>query len=208
MAPVDYEGFTLPRLRGGYLCVDFVNTVDPRYGDERTEYLISYEALVRWGQYTEVLTKAQADRLIVLGKQSSDDAAEVLRRALVLRQALDDIFAAIAEEESPADDALAVLNLEFSCAMSHLQVQKQGTAFTWEWNEEALVTVLWAVARSAADLLIGPELDRLRVCSNDECGWMFLDLSKNHSRRWCSMDSCGNVVKQRRHQHKVQVEGE
>lgn len=69
-------------------------------------------------------------------------------------------------------------------------------------------TVLWAVARSAAELLVAPELDRLRICRNYDCRWMFLDMSKNRSRRWCSMDSCGNVVKQRRHQHKIRIEAE
>lgn len=208
MAPVDFEGFTLPRLRAGSLCLDFVNTVDPRYGDEREDYLTSYEALVRWGHYTNVLNKAQADGLIDRGRQVSEAAVGVLARALVLREALDALFEAIAEGVSPADDALAVLNPEFSRAMSHLQVQKQGTDFKWEWNEEALDTVLWAVARSAAELLVAPELDRLRICRNDDCRWMFLDMSKNRSRRWCSMDSCGNVVKQRRHQHKIRIEAE
>jgi predicted RNA-binding Zn ribbon-like protein len=58
-----------------------------------------------------------------------------------------------------------------------------------------LAPVLW----SAGDLIVSPERGRLRHCLNDQCGWLFMDDSKNGSRRWCSMQSCGNRAKAHRH---------
>jgi predicted RNA-binding Zn ribbon-like protein len=58
-----------------------------------------------------------------------------------------------------------------------------------------LAPTLW----SAADLLVGAQLHRVRQCANPECGWLFLDNSKSGNRRWCSMSACGNCAKAHRH---------
>ena len=70
----------------------------------------------------------------------------------------------------------------------------------WEWRGAAarLESPLWPVARAAAALLTSPELARLRQCGGDDCGWLFLDGSRNHSRQWCTMEDCGNLSKVRR----------
>jgi predicted RNA-binding Zn ribbon-like protein len=57
----------------------------------------------------------------------------------------------------------------------------------------------WPVAASAGDLFSGPGADHLGVCDNPGCGWLYLDTTRNHSRRWCSMELCGNAAKSRRH---------
>ena len=79
-------------------------------------------------------------------------------------------------------------------------VPKEGS-FAWDWlnKEQALDRMLWVVARSAADLLVSGELDTVRVCAGEDCNWLFLDTSKNRSRRWCDMKSCGNRAKVRKH---------
>ena len=203
------EGMSLPQLLGGRLCLDFANTVGSHLSPEPYEYLTSYEVLARWGQHTEVLTSEEATHLINVAAQSPAVADAVLKRAIVLREAIFVIFGAVAEQQTIDDDALAILNAEFVNAMAHIRVEKADGAFQWGWQEtdDALDCVLWVVARSAAELLIAPELDRVRMCpSPDGCGWLFLDTSKNRSRRWCSMDDCGNVAKQRRHQRKARAE--
>ena len=76
-----------------------------------------------------------------------------------------------------------------------------GQCYTWEWAkyDQDLDRPLWPVARTAADLLTSGRLDRVRECPGaDGCGWLFYDTSKNGSRRWCSMEGCGNVAKARR----------
>jgi predicted RNA-binding Zn ribbon-like protein len=75
-----------------------------------------------------------------------------------------------------------------------------GFAWTWPDEEELdLARLLWPVARSAAELLTSPDRQLVRECLGDNCGWLFLDTSKNHRRTWCSMQGCGNRAKARRH---------
>jgi predicted RNA-binding Zn ribbon-like protein len=73
--------------------------------------------------------------------------------------------------------------------------------FDWLWTDvdEHLTSILWPVARAATTLLTSPDLARVRECAGDPCGWLFLDVSKNGSRRWCDMADCGNRAKARRY---------
>ena len=69
-------------------------------------------------------------------------------------------------------------------------------AFGWEFDAEAdLARPAWSIARSAVEILTGELYDLVRECAADDCAWLFIDTSRNHSRRWCSMSSCGNRAK-------------
>jgi predicted RNA-binding Zn ribbon-like protein len=128
------------------------------------------------------------------------DAANALERARQLRPALFDIFSALADDRAPAAADLQELNAELSLSMTHACVEPTEQGFSWGWSGDGLDQVLWPIVRSAADLLTS-ETQRLlvRECGADDCAWLFLDTSKNHSRQWCSMQSCGNREKARRH---------
>jgi predicted RNA-binding Zn ribbon-like protein len=71
-----------------------------------------------------------------------------------------------------------------------------------EWRFEPMTSSLSAmlrpIARAAADLLTSSDLALVRTCASPTCQWFFLDTSKNHHRRWCSMKQCGNRAKVRR----------
>jgi predicted RNA-binding Zn ribbon-like protein len=77
-----------------------------------------------------------------------------------------------------------------------------GLVSAWGGASDDLARVLWPVARAAFDLLTGAEAGRLRECAGRDCHWLFLDRSKNGSRRWCAMANCGNAAKARRHRAK------
>ena len=82
--------------------------------------------------------------------------------------------------------------------MSHLQLAIYPQGFQWEWTEveNTFDRVAWAVARSAGELMTSDRLVRVRECADDRgCGYLFIDTSRNHSRRWCSMETCGNRAK-------------
>ena len=93
------------------------------------------------------------------------------------------------------------LNRAVSRILAQTRIVPAANGFTWAWNEseEALDQVLWPVVRSTIDLLTSADLGRVRECASEHCGWLFLDSSKNRSRRWCSMEACGNRTKARRH---------
>lgn len=195
-------------LSANCLCLNFVNTLENRLREDIQEYLNNYADLVAWSRQAELVTDTGAERLLVEARRNSEEARAVLLRARDLREVLYRIFLAIAEGTHPAEADLYTLNAALARVMIHACVVPQDGGFAWDWqgDEGELDRLLWPVIRSAADLLTGPELDDLRVCAAEDCGWLFLDISKNHTRRWCSMKSCGNRAKARRHYNKEKTQ--
>ena len=189
------------KLLGGRLSLDFVNTADWHASDRPVEFLTSYSDLVAWSQHVGILTDHQAQRLLKKAARRPGDASTVLERAIALREAIYRIFSAISRGRPPQAADLATFNVELSEALAQSRIVSTTEGFTWDWAdaEEALDWMLWPVAHDAAGLLTSEELDRVGQCADDRCGWLFLDTSRNRSRRWCSMEDCGNRAKARRH---------
>jgi predicted RNA-binding Zn ribbon-like protein len=188
------------RLLGGWLCLDFVNSIENRAGMPE-DFLTSYPDLVRWGVHAGLVTDATAARLIALAAADEPAARAALHRALTLRAALHRLFLAIATGQRPDPADLEHLRRAYADAMSGATLVPTGERFAWEWrpDEQRLDHVLWPVARSAVELLMTGNLRRIKLCENPYgCGWLFYDGSKNGSRRWCSMEGCGSQVKMRR----------
>jgi predicted RNA-binding Zn ribbon-like protein len=183
------------------LCLDFANTADWHASDHPEESLNSYADVVAWARGAGLVSEVEAERLRAGASVSSMKAEEVLRRAVELRDAIYEVFAAVAHHRPVARRDVDVLNQALSQALAHQRLRLTDGGFTWEWmgGGEALDWILWPVAVSAAALLTSPLLSRVGQCSDDRgCGWLFLDTSRNHSRRWCDMKDCGNRAKLRR----------
>ncbi len=189
-------------LSGGRLCLDFANTLGGHRPDAPREYLGTYADLIAWGRQAGALSEEQARLLLARAERRSADASATLARARALREAIYQLFAAVAAG-APADPAdLDTLQAELSTALARARLVPGEGAFAWDWvgEEGALDRMLWPVARSAADLLTsGGELTTVRECGSRTCSWLFLDTSKNHSRQWCDMRVCGNREKARRY---------
>jgi predicted RNA-binding Zn ribbon-like protein len=190
-------------LSGGRLCLDFANTVGGNRVTERVEWLNSYPDLVSWGRQTGIVSPQRARRLIEQSASHPKKAALVLERALELREAIYRIWGAEIRREHPAEEDLALLNSTLAEALNHQRILRQGDRFILTWaDEDALESVLWPVVKSAADLLTCDEGQRVNLCeafATTQCCWLFIDETKNRSRRWCSMADCGNRAKARRH---------
>lgn len=190
----------------GQLSLDLVNTVDWRTSEQPQELLNSYSDLMRWARHTGILAESEARRLLRLAERRPAEAQATLDEAKDLREAFFRVFAALAAEGQPAKADLALLNARLSAALAHLQLAPSGAGFTWRWAnaEDRLDAMLWAVVRAAGELLVNHEaLEQLRQCPGEGCGWLFLDTSRNRSRRWCMMGICGNRAKARRHYEQV-----
>ena len=198
---IEIQAPNFDELSGNWLCLDFTHTLDDRHSDHPKEILKSYGDLVSWGQYAQLLTDDEAQRLVAEAARRPAEASATLQRIITLREAIYRIFLAIVEDAAPAEADLITLNAVLSEAMSHACIMPKAGGFVWEWadEEKALDRMLWQVARSAADLLTSEQLGDVRACADEDCKWLFLDTSKNHSRRWCDMKSCGNRAKARRH---------
>ena len=188
---------------GGEPCLDFTNTVG---GDRRTtptEHLHSYADLVSWARQGGVTSPAQARALLLRAEREPAAAAETLASAIVLREALFRAFVAIAEGKRPATGDLDPLNRALTEALSHRRIVQSGRGYALGWDDsDDLGRMLWPVAQSAADLLTDEHRSRVKLCGlweEDGCSWLFVDSSRNGSRRWCTMEDCGNKAKARRH---------
>jgi predicted RNA-binding Zn ribbon-like protein len=186
---------------GGNLSLDFANTVDNRGTDEPRELLADYADLVRWAQQAQVIRDRDANRLYALAKETPGHAQTAWRSAVQLRESVYSIFAAVAGRRNPSGNALTVLSHAVQEAGAHARLQQVQRNFRWEWisPDAHLESVLWPVARSAAELLTSDELSQVRVCASRTCAWLFVDHTKNHRRRWCDMRTCGNRDKARRY---------
>lgn len=189
------------KLLGGRLCLDFANTADWHASDHPVEFLTSYSELVLWSKHAGILTEKQAERLPKDASHCSKDASAVLKRAIALREAIYRILSTISHGNMPQKDDLATFNTELSKAMARSQIIVEADEFGWNWtgSEDEIDQMLWPVVHDAARLLTSKERYRVRKCMDDRCGWLFLDTSRNRSRRWCSMKDCGNRAKARRH---------
>ncbi len=185
---------------GNRLCLDFSNTVHDRLNSPR-ELLNSYNDLLTWSLEAHILTRQETEVLSEKARQDPQAAVDVLARAVAVREAIYAIFSARAHGVMPARNDLDRLNTELVQANIQMYLVPEQDGFVWDWSdrEQALDAMLWPVVRSAVDVLTSSELQDVRVCAADNCGWLFLDTSKNHSRRWCDMKSCGNRAKARKH---------
>ena len=187
-------------LTGGALCLDFANTLDERPTMSPRELLPDYRHLVDWSRQAGALTASACRRLLTEAAAEPPQARAVVRRARALREIIFEVFAARAREVPVPQEALHRLNLELRASFAHIGVARVGARFCWDWDGgPAPDRMLWPVARSAAELLTSEQLDRVRVCAAADCDWLFLDRSKNRSRRWCDMRVCGNRSKVRQY---------
>lgn len=196
-------------LNEGWLCLDFANTASWHASSVPVEKLTSYPVLVEWARGEGVVSPEEAQGLLLEATRHPQKAKAALERAIALREALYRIFSALAQDRPTPPEDLAFLNRVLAETLGGLAVVGGAAGFGWGWRADprSLDWFLGPIARSAAELLTTPVRERVGQCADDRgCGWLFLDLTKNRSRRWCSMESCGNRVKvmqhyQRKHRH-------
>ena len=189
-------------LSGGRLCLDFANT--RRYKDPPREDIPTFADFMAWSEAAAALSPAQARELASEGSAHAEEAAAVMQRMQALRLAIYRTFSAVAADQEPPGEALVVLGRAAAEASVHQRLVFHDGRVHLEVPPEsrALDRVLWAIARDAVDLLLSDFRSSVRECDLETCAWLFLDRSRNQSRRWCDMKVCGNRSKARRHQAK------
>jgi predicted RNA-binding Zn ribbon-like protein len=197
-------------LNAGRLCLDFTNTVQTRPLSEKVDLINSYADLLSWAHQATILTPGEADGLAETARQQPRAAADALAQALSLREALYGIFSARAAGLPAPTPDLHTVNKAIGKAMTRAGLSPSASGgFEWGWPEAPIGVdrVGWWVARSAAELLTSADLAGVRECAGYDCGRLFVDGTKNRSRRWCAMASCGNRAKGRRHYERRRTAG-
>jgi len=181
-------------LIAGHPALDLINTLDWRFGNHGPKDLLS--------TYDDLLRFARESKLLDVRPQAPERTrARALRRAIELREALADIFYARLDSHPAPARARATLERHFEAARRAQAIDwTRSPRLAWKWRagSKSAELPVWALALSASELMTSDAVDRIRACDSPECRWLFLDTSKNHTRRWCDMKVCGNRVKARR----------
>jgi predicted RNA-binding Zn ribbon-like protein len=183
---------------GGDLAIDFHNTVSWRRNGLVEERLGSYADLMAWGRGAGLIARPETH--LVRARRRPTEATRALRGLLGLRAALHAIFTAIADGHAPEPRDFHVLNRMLSGALGRLAVGKWPKGFDWTWTDtNRLDSLCGPIAWSAARLLTSDDVGHVGRCANENCGWLFVDRSRRHNRRWCEMSECGSRAKARRY---------
>jgi predicted RNA-binding Zn ribbon-like protein len=185
---------------GDHLCLDFTNTLNDRLLEKPNEQLNTYTDLLSWCVQAHLITPEQAAQLQAMAQQSPQEAERVFAQAIELRELIYRIFLAIANTSVPAEIDLKLLGLKFAEVMAKGDLIFTEQHYVWYWPiaNGRLDGLFGYIVSAAIELLTAKEVSLVRICAADDCGWLFLDNTKNHSRRWCSMKSCGNRAKVRK----------
>ena len=183
---------------GGNIALDFANTQSgPPGGEPDVESLSRYEDLVAWALRAGVVGQADARDLVRHARRHARDAEAAFERGTALRDRIFRIFTSIAVDAAPPAEALARLRDDEAEALAHADLAVGPGGFAWTWSRPGdLDGLRWPIIHAAATLLTGGPLDRVKACGG--CRYLFLDETKNGSRRWCSMAECGTRAKMRR----------
>lgn len=190
---------------GGDPSLDLVNTIDWLDEGTENERLTSYAGLTRWAEGAGVVSRREAQQLRQRGLAHKDEADAVLAHARSLRLLLKRLFHGI-DHGAVSDSVWREFDTRLAEALSQLTLaavapgERHPAVTVWQWREadRRLEWLLWPVIWSAARLLTSREAHRVRVCDGPGCGWVFVDRSRNHLRRWCQMETCGTAAKTRR----------
>ena len=201
---LDY-GMTEPRFQylSGDPSLDLVNTVDWTSRGPESERLTSYPCLADFAEGAGVVSKAAAARLLRAAERHPRKGEAALARAREVRALLHDLFRSVAETGRPGA-GLEDLNRLLGEAHRHARLEAAagsggGVAARWGWHDpEDPDAPLWPIIRRAADLLASPDAAHIKVCGGADCGWLYVDRSRNGLRRWCRMETCGTRAKSRR----------
>jgi predicted RNA-binding Zn ribbon-like protein len=189
------------------VCLDFANST-PFHHNLSEDYLRTYADLLSWSLNVEMLTEGEAEHLWDIASRQPAKAEAVLKQAITLREAIYRILSDVTHDPTPRAADLDILNGALAAGMAHMRLTPIGDGYGWEWvgGENDLARMLWPVAWSTSQLLLSGDLKYIRECDGHDCDWLFLDTSRNHSRRWCDMKTCGNRAKARRHYERARGE--
>jgi len=194
-------------LDGGSLCLDFVNSVRSRFENPLYEFITSPGDWLRWIHRVQLLDDVEEDRLKKYVSKNQGQAVNELKRIISVRELLYRIFWKLAQEEIPSKKDLAHFNKELSLSLRYLKIgftDELDVTENWDDRSFNLLYTLPPLLKSAYDLLISDTLNRLKECKH--CGWIYMDKSKNNSRLWCNMKTCGNTEKTKKYYYKSRTD--
>jgi len=193
------EFFKQMRLVGGDLALDFVNTqAGPPDGPPDSDALDGYKDLLVWSHLVGTMVDQQKAALALAAHAHPAAAASAFRRSIRVRSYLGEIFRALARQQEPSTSLTDLLRDDWADALRYAALVRSGQGYAWDWAGcDDLSAPLWPVVQASVELLRSGPVTRVKHCG--ACRFLFVDRTKNGSRRWCTMEDCGKAAKMRRY---------
>jgi predicted RNA-binding Zn ribbon-like protein len=190
-------------------CLDFVNTVGWHASDDPQEWIFNYFQLLEWSEYAGILTEQKRKQLKSSALLFPEKAKQVYMEAIELREALYRILRDKVLNANVDKNDMNILNRWVKRSFSFVELSPTESEYRLLFNDtHELDQMLWNIVQSAVHLLTSQDYKRIKRCEGGTCGWLFIDTSRNKSRRWCSMEDCGNRAKAKRHYKKQKQQAE
>ncbi len=192
-------------LDGGCPCFNFTNTIHSRKDEVTYDYLNSYNDVIGFAERVKLISHERLKKLRKIADENEEKAKQKLNEIKNKRELLYKIFSAIINNKTVDEQASEDFNKVLGNSLSNLRFRfnKGKVTLSWKENEVDLMEPLWIIFKDAFDILTLKPLERVKECK--ACGWLFLDKSKNNSRTWCNMQSCGSIIKAKRYYYKKKV---
>jgi predicted RNA-binding Zn ribbon-like protein len=190
---------------GGVLCFDFINTVHDRVNLPSKDYIFDYRAFMYWCKRLKVLPAYKIKQLESFSKRNIQLAEKALIKIAGSREILYSFFSSIAAGKVIDGGLLLKFNKIISASFMHIRYEYSKGRLIVAWNDRkvSLYEPYRVIIKSAFDVVSSGDFQRIKECSG--CGWIFLDSTKNNSRRWCNMLTCGAKIKARRFYQKKRL---
>jgi predicted RNA-binding Zn ribbon-like protein len=188
-----------PDLIGGHPILDLINTVSWRLDRaRRVDSLHAFPMLVRRLARIGLVDAETAARMAEIAESDSRAAGRALKQVCALRERLYQLLATNADAGAPNPAHLDAILPALVGSLRHA-TSEPALPLRWRVVVRQPADLVALVGLAALDMLQSPEIDRVRLCEGPGCGWLFLDRSRSHTRRWCSTSDCGNRVRVKRH---------
>ncbi len=189
---------------GEKLCLDFVNTASWHESEKPIENLNDIETFIDWCAFMGIIDDSSKNQFYLYLSEDSFNNNQILNEIIEIREVIFRIFRNIAfNEEYKNEDMIKLINY-LPKIYKDVDLTKNDYNFTIRIKPDAknIISLIFPVIQSAIELLTQEDMNRIKICGGERCGWLFYDTSRNNSRKWCSMADCGNREKSKRHYYK------
>lgn len=192
---------TLP-LDGGCICFDFVNTIHSRVDEDVYDYISTYDDLIEWMKRLKLLPLEKLENLKIMVLKDEKAANEALKEIKKKREMLYSFFSPVIHKKSPDSQLIRSFNKSLSDSLSRLNFNYKKDKLVLDWSDDKanFYEPLKIIFKDAFDIITTVHQNRLKECKS--CGWLFIDKSKNNSRTWCNMQTCGSIEKAKRYYYR------
>jgi predicted RNA-binding Zn ribbon-like protein len=184
---------------GNYNCIDYINTKIIKDGN-RVDLLEDYSDFISWLSQAHVIDSSTAEQVVIKwGNTAEGELA--FEQAIEFREVLRDMVEHTGKGRHVPQPAIEAINSLLRSRPGYSEVIRVRSGFEKKFYLELnkAINLIVPVAESASDLLCHADLSLIKKCENSDCILYFYDTTKNHARRWCSMNSCGNRAKAAAH---------